>query len=342
MEDPLLDFADVLIRPSQSHLESRNDVNLVREFEFHHGEYMMENIPIIAANMDTVGTMDVFKALHKHKVMTFFHKFITNEEYIKNKKLLEENPDYFAITIGMGGKELDRLKELSKKLTFKGICIDIANGYLDKFVNFCIEVREAFPEHVIFAGNVVCAEMTRRLILEAGVDVVKIGIGGGSACTTRIKTGVGIPQFSAVQDCAKAAHEFGAHIISDGGITCPGDVSKAFGAGADFVMIGGQFAGHDQNPGDVIEEDGQKYKLFYGMSSEHAMKKNYNGVNNYRTSEGRCLRIKYRGDINGTVSDFLGGVRSTCTYIGCENLEEMSEMTNFVRVGKQFNNSLVS
>ena len=342
MEDPLLDFSDVLIKPSLSYLESRNDVNLVREFEFHHSEYMMENIPVIAANMDTVGTMDVFKVLHRHKIMTFFHKFITTEEYFQNKKLLEQNPDYFAITIGMGEKELNRLKEISKKLTFKAICVDVANGYMDKFVSFCTQVRQEFPEHIIFAGNVVCSEMTRRLILEAGVDVVKVGIGGGSACTTRIKTGVGVPQLSAVQDCAKAAHEFGAHIISDGGITCPGDLAKAFGAGADFVMIGGQFAGHDQNPGDVIEEEGQKYKLFYGMSSEHAMKKNYNGVNRYRTSEGRCIRIKYKGDMNETVSDFLGGLRSTCTYIGCENLEEMPEIVNFVRVGKQFNNSLIS
>jgi GMP reductase len=341
MEDTLLDFSDVLIKPSLSFLESRNDVNLKREFEYTHGEYVMENIPVIAANMDTVGTMDVFNVLHKHKIMTFFHKFITNEEFLKNKKLLESNQDYFAITIGMGSRELDRLKELSEKMTFKGICVDVANGYMDRFVSFCSEVREAFPDHVIFAGNVVCAMMTRRLILDGGVDVVKVGIGGGSACTTRIKTGVGVPQLSAVQDCAEAAHEIGAHIISDGGITCPGDVAKAFGAGADFVMIGGQFSGHDQNPGEIIEEDGEKYKLFYGMSSEHAMKKNYNGVNNYRTSEGRCLRVRYKGDINETVSDFLGGLRSACTYIGCENLEEMSDFTKFVRVGKQFNNSLV-
>lgn len=341
MDELKLDFKDVLIKPNLSFIKSRKDVNLVREFEFRNTETMLENIPVIAANMDTVGTIDVFKVLHTYKIMTFFHKFISLEEFKENKKLLENNMDYFAVTIGLGSKELERLENISRVLNFKCICVDIANGYLDDFVEFCSEVREKFPESIIFAGNVVCAEMTRRLILDGGVDVVKVGIGGGSACTTRIKTGVGMPQLSAVMECSKAAHELGAQIISDGGITCPGDMSKAFGAGADFVMIGGQFAGHDQNPGEIVEENGQKYKLFYGMSSSHAMKKNYNGVNNYRTSEGRCLKIKYKGDLNGTVMDFLGGLRSTCTYIDCENLEEIESLCNFVRVSQQFNSSLV-
>jgi len=183
--------------------------------------------------------------------------------------------------------------------------------------------------------------MVEEFIINGKVDVVKIGIGPGSACLTRRKTGVGVPQLSAIIECADGAHGVNGCIVGDGGITSPGDLAKAFGGGADFVMIGGQFAGHDENPGELEERDGKKYKLFYGMSSEHAMKKNYNGVNNYRTSEGRCLRIKYKGDINGTVSDFLGGLRSACTYVGCENLEEMSDFTKFVRVGKQFNNSLI-
>jgi len=337
MNDLKLDFSDVLIRPRHSFLTSRKEVNLVREFEFKHSEMELETIPIAAANMDTVGTIPMFKELHKHNIMTFFHKFIPEEEFVENKSLLEENQDLFAVTIGLGEPELNRLLHLSTLFKFKVICIDIANGYMDSFVEFCARVREFFPENIIVAGNVVCAEMTRRLILDGEVDVVKVGIGGGSACTTRIKTGVGMPQLSAVLDCAEAAHELGAHIISDGGITCPGDVSKAFGAGADFVMIGGQFAGHDQNPGEIIEENGNKYKLFYGMSSGHAMNKNYNGIERYRTSEGRCLKIKYRGDVNETVLDFLGGLRSTCTYVDCKEIEDMEEFVEFVRVGHQFN-----
>lgn len=341
MNDIKLDFSDVLIKPRHSFLTSRKEVNLSREFEFKYSEMILENIPIIAANMDTVGTMDMFKSLYKHNIMTFFHKFITDDEFLENKALLEENQDHFAVTIGMGESELTRLLHLSTLFTFKVICVDIANGYMDAFVEFCSRVREFFPDNVIVAGNVVCANMTRRLILEGNVDVVKVGIGGGSACTTRIKTGVGMPQFSAVLECSEAAHELDAHIISDGGITCPGDVSKAFGAGADFVMVGGQFAGHDQNPGEIIEENGKKYKLFYGMSSGHAMNKNYNGVERYRTSEGRCLKIKYRGDVNETVIDFLGGLRSTCTYVDCACLEEMNDVVDFVRVGHQFNSSLL-
>ena len=341
MTDLKLDFSDVLIRSRPTTLNSRKEVNLTRDFEFKHSESELSNIPIIAANMDTVGTMDMFKALHKHNIMTFFHKFLAEEEFVENKELLEENQDLFSVTIGLGESELDRLLHLSTLFSFKVICIDIANGYMDSFVDFCYRVREHFPESVIVAGNVVCAEMTRKLILEGEVDIVKVGIGGGSACTTRIKTGVGMPQLSAVLDCAEAAHELGAHIISDGGITCPGDMSKAFGAGADFVMVGGQFAGHDQNPGELIEEDGKQYKLFYGMSSGHAMNKNYNGVERYRTSEGRCLRVKYRGDVNETVLDFLGGLRSTCTYVDCKDLEELSDFVDFVRVGHQFNSSLL-
>ena len=342
MTEVKLDFKDVLIKPQLSYVNSRKDVNLTRNFEeFKYSTNDMTAIPIIAANMDTVGTMDVFKTLHKHKIITFFHKFITKEELIENKELLESNQDLFALTIGKSQNELDRLLEISTQIDFKIICIDIANGYLESFVDFCSEVRDYFPDQIIVAGNVVCPVMTRRLIVEANVDVVKVGIGGGSACTTRIKTGVGMPQLSAVQECAEAAHELDAHVISDGGITCPGDVAKAFGAGADFVMIGGQFAGHDQNPGEVIEEDGKKFKEFYGMSSSHAMHKNYNGVNRYRTSEGRCLRIKYRGDLNETVMDFLGGLRSTCTYVDCENLEDIQDCVEFVRVSQQFNSSLI-
>lgn len=342
MTELKLDFNQVLIKPKPSYVNSRKDVKLIRHFEeMKYSTEELECLPIIAANMDTVGTMDVFKTLHKHNIITFFHKFVKEEEFKENKELLEGNKDLFAVTIGLGQSELDRLLQLSTILEFKMICVDIANGYLENFVDFCAQVRDYFPDQIIFAGNVVCPQMTRKLILEGNVDVVKVGIGGGSACTTRIKTGVGMPQFSAVQECAKAAHEVDAHIISDGGITCPGDVAKAFGGGADFVMIGGQFAGHDQNPGEIIEEGGQKFKQFYGMSSSHAMNKNYNGVSHYRTSEGRCLKIKYKGDLNETVSDFLGGLRSTCTYIDCESIEEMGELTEFVRVGQQFNSSLI-
>lgn len=210
-----------------------------------------------------------------------------------------------------------------------------------KLVSFCQRVRTEFPDKIIVAGNVVTREVVEELILNGKVDVVKIGIGPGSACTTRLKTGVGMPQLSAVLECADAAHGVGGHIISDGGITCPGDMAKAFGGGADFVMVGGQFAGHDQNPGECITENGKQYKMFYGMSSDMAQKKHYGQMNQYRSSEGRVLKIPYRGDLAVTVQDFLGGLRSTCAYINAHSIKNMPKCTTFVRVTSQLNTVFV-
>lgn len=337
-----LDFQDILIKPRHTNLESRSQVSLARNFKFKYSPLTLNCVPIMAANMDTVGTLDVMQVLAREGLFTVLHKFITYEQFVQNQKFLEEYKDNYAISMGIGESEITRIKLLDQLLNFKTICIDVANGYMEKLVLFCSKVRETFPDKIIIAGNVVCATMTSALIKQGMVDIVKVGIGGGSACTTRIKTGVGVPQLSAVLDCKKAARDLRAHIISDGGITCPGDVGKAFGAGADFVMIGGQFAGHDENPGQLIEEDGKRFKLFYGMSSSHAMKKNYGGVNHYRTGEGRCMKIKYKGRLNDTVSDFLGGLRSLCTYIDCSLVEDLEYKTTFIRVNNQFNRSLLN
>merc|ERR1719461_1180528 len=219
----------------------------------------------------------------------------------------------------------------------KKLCLDIANGYSEHFVAYVSKVRRTFPNHTIFAGNVVTGEMTEQLLL-SGADVVKVGIGPGSVCTTRKKTGVGYPQLSAVLECADNTHGLKAHIISDGGCTCPGDVAKAFGAGADFVMMGGMLAGHDQSGGEVIEgADGKKRKLFYGMSSATAMKKHKGGVAEYRASEGKTVEVPYRGDVNVTMLDILGGLRSACTYVGAGRVKEMPKRTTFIRVTQQLN-----
>ena len=217
------------------------------------------------------------------------------------------------------------------------ICIDVANGYSEHFGTFVSRVRDKYPNHTIIAGNVVTADMTQELILR-GADIVKVGIGPGSVCTTRIQTGVGYPQLSAVIECADAAHGLGGHIISDGGCTCPGDVAKAFGAGADFVMLGGMLAGHDEG-GGTVDETG--YVTFYGMSSDTAMNKHNGGVADYRSSEGRTVRVPYKGKVSKTVLDILGGIRSTCTYVGAENLKNLSKCTTFVRVTQQFNGVFV-
>jgi GMP reductase len=227
------------------------------------------------------------------------------------------------------------LVQLAQTLVDK-ICIDVANGYSQHFVDYVRKVRAAYPTHVILAGNVVTGEMTEELIL-SGADIVKVGIGPGSVCTTRKQTGVGYPQLSAVIESSDAAHGLRGHIISDGGITCPGDVAKAIGGGADFVMMGGVLAGHDESAGDVIERAGKKRKQFYGMSSDVAMKKYAGGVAEYRSSEGKCVEVDYRGPVEATVLDLLGGLRSACTYVGASELKEMSKRTTFIRVSQQLN-----
>ena len=342
MDLPLaLDFSDVPIKPLFTTLSSRSEVNLESNFIFKYSPKTLSCIPIMAANMDTIGTMEVMKVLAPSNLFTVLHKFIPYEEYEENKEFLKKYEDNYAISVGLGIKEIERLEKLDKLLDFKTICIDVANGYMEKLSLFCLQVREKFPDKIIIAGNVVCRDMTGSLIKDGKVDIVKVGIGPGSSCTTRLKTGVGVPQFTAITECNEMARILGGHVISDGGITCPGDLGKAFGTGSSFVMIGGQFSGHDENPGEIISEGDKNYKAFYGMSSSHAMKKNYGKVNDYRTGEGRFVKVPYRGALIETVGDFLGGLRSTCTYVGARNLADLSLRTRFIRVNNQFNKSLV-
>lgn len=277
-----LDFKDVLVRPKRSTLKSRSEVNLHREFVFRNSKQHYEGIPVIASNMDTVGTFEMAKTLAEYDVFTTVHKHYSVEEW---QRFAADNPSvlkHVAISSGMGEEDLDKLKKIVEAIpSIRYICLDVANGYSEHFVAFVRQVRKDFPTQTIMAGNVVTGEMVEELIL-SGADIIKVGIGPGSVCTTRKKTGVGYPQLSAVMECADAAHGLGGHIISDGGCTCPGDVAKAFGAGADFVMLGGMFSGHDQSGGEIIEKDGKMYKLFYGMSSATAMKKYTGGVKDYR------------------------------------------------------------
>ena len=334
-----LDFNNVLIRPKRSTLTSRSQVDLEREFKFKHSSIKWKGVPVMSANMDTTGTFEVYNVLSKHKIITVMHKFYGLEDYIANKNNLD--PNLFAVSSGISDKDYEKLVAILEAIDCNWICIDIANGYLSGMVDYCKRVRERFPDKIIIAGNVVTREIVEELILIGGVDVVKVGIGPGSACTTRLKTGVGMPQLAAVLECSDAAHGVGGHIISDGGITCPGDMAKAFGGGADFVMVGGQFAGHDENPGEIIEENGKKMKWFYGMSSDKAQEKHYGSMASYRSSEGRVLKIPYKGPLENTVLDYLGGLRSTCTYINAGCIKHMPKCTTFIQVNQQVNTSLL-
>jgi GMP reductase len=322
-----------MFRPKRSTLKSRSQVELEREFTFRNSKQTWSGVPVMAANMDTVGTFEMALALSKHKIFTAMHKHYTVEEWTE---FLNSSPEgienYISVSSGTSEADFNKTKELfeaNPKLKF--LVIDVANGYSEHFVSFVKKARESFTDKTIIAGNVVTGEMVEELIL-AGADVVKVGIGPGSVCTTRVKTGVGYPQLSAIIECADAAHGLGGHIVGDGGCTTPGDVAKGFGAGADFMMLGGMFSGHDESGGDLIEEDGAKCKLFYGMSSKTAMDKHSGGVANYRASEGKTVKVEYKGPVDETVKDILGGVRSTCTYVGAQKLKELSKRTTFIRV----------
>jgi GMP reductase len=367
----LLDYSDVLIRPKRSTLKSRSEVSLERKFYFRNFEPDFPDncsedphyrgVPIMAANMDGVGTMEMADVLATGEIFTCLVKTYTAEELIDfyyGDGL--DRTDYVAMSIGTGTADYDKLCTVYERVrdNLKYVCIDVANGYSEHFVEHVREVRKRFPHLVIIAGNVVTADQTQELILN-GADIVKVGIGPGSVCTTRIQTGVGYPQLSAVIECADAAHGLGGHIIADGGCTCPGDVAKAFAAGADFVMLGGMLAGHDEGGGEIIEKfyktnelvegswdkhviERKQFVQFYGMSSDAANTKHFGGLKDYRASEGREVLVPYRGAVANTVQTILGGVRSTCTYVGASTLKQLSKCTTFVRVNNQFNRTYES
>ena len=338
-EDIKLDYADGLFRPKRSTLSSRKDVELQRTYKFKYSDHQWTGVPIIAANMDGVGEIGVAKNLASFEIMTCLTKQHDLKTIKRNSSSIKGIHKNLILSTGTSSEDYKRLNEIMKECSFfEFICIDIANGYSDHFSKFVGSVREKYPTKTIIAGNVVTADMTQELVMN-GADIVKVGIGPGSVCTTRIQTGVGYPQLSAVIECADAAHGLGAHIIADGGCTCPGDVAKAFGGGADFVMLGGMFAGHEEGGGKKVKKNGSQFIEFYGASSDTALEKHYGGLSDYRSSEGKKVQLKFRGKIKDTVQNILGGLRSSCTYVGAPSLKQLSKCTTFVRVNQQYNDT---
>jgi GMP reductase len=335
-EEIKLAFKDVLIRPKRSTLRSRSQVSLEREYKFRYAKKCWQGIPIIAANMDHTGTFAMAKSLSGLNVMTALSKFIEPQEWHDFVKTTPNGKALTFVSAGLNEKDIPRLQQIQKMADFDLICLDVANGYSQHFVDFVKMTRDTFPDKIIMAGNVVTGEMTEELIL-SGADIVKVGIGPGSVCTTRKQTGVGYPQLSAVIECADAAHGLKGLVCSDGGCTVPGDVAKAFAGGADFVMLGGMLSGHDECSGEIFEKNNKQFKRFYGMSSREAMEKYHGQVADYRSSEGKSVDVPYRGTVSDTMKDILGGVRSTCTYVGAESLKELSKRTTFIRVTMQIN-----
>jgi len=337
-EDIKLNFDDVLMEPKRSTLSSRRDVDMTRKFTFRNSGKVMNFTPIFASNMDGVGTFSMAKVLQRHQMMTVITKSTTVDQWREavGTGLRLQSVSVCTGTNKIWDPEAADYKNMQDVLSsfpdVKMITIDVANAYHQNFVDFIKQVRDEYPEKVIVAGNVVTPEMVEELIIN-GADMVKIGIGPGSVCTTRTMTGIGVPQFSAIVECADAANGVDGHIMADGGCVWPGDIAKAFGGGAHAVMIGGMLAGHDESEQPV--EDGKIE--FYGMSSDRAREKHGKRKDGYRGNEGRWISLPYRGAVEPTVEDILGGVRSAATYIGARRLKDMPKCATFVRVENNIN-----
>lgn len=336
--DPKLNFEDVLLQPKRSTLSSRKDVDMTRNFTFRNSQKQMNFLPIFASNMDGVGTFSMAKVLQEYKMMTVITKTTGIDEWRKavGNGVRLQSVSVCTGTNVMWDKEAQDWKTMQEVLAsfpdIKMITVDVANAYHQNMVDFIKKIRDEYPNKIIIAGNVVTPEMTEELIIN-GADVVKIGIGPGSVCTTRTMTGVGVPQFSAILDCADAANGVDGHIMADGGCVYPGDIAKAFGGGAHMVMIGGMLAGHDESEQTVV--DGKIE--FYGMSSDRAREKHGKRKDGYRGNEGRLISLPYRGPVQNTVEDILGGVRSACTYIGARRLKDMPKCASFVTTNNVIN-----
>ena len=336
LDDVKLDFNDVLILAKRSEYSSRSEVSLNRTFKFKYSPHTWSGVPIMVSNMDTTGTIEMALELQKHSIITCLHKYYTVDDFKKYSN--ELNSMYYAVSTGIGEKDLENLDKIMEEIQPLFICIDVANGYMSKFIETCRKIREKYPNNILIAGNVCTSEGVLELVMNGKVDIVKVGIGSGSCCTTRKQTGIGMPQLSAVIECADTAHGLDAHIISDGGLQVVGDFSKAYGAGSDFVMSGSMFAGHAESGGELVEgSDGKQYKIFYGMSSDTAMNKYSGGVAKYRSSEGKTVKIEYRGPVEKTILDIQGGIRSTMTYIGAKKIKDIPKCTTFIRVNRQLN-----
>lgn len=335
-QDTKLDFDDVLIKPKRSTLDTRKDVDLIRKYHFLNSETNWEGIPLIAANLDTTGTFQMARTFIKIDAMTALHR------YYDPKKVVEFYQDErklwrFFVTVGttVSDSSLQIYKDCLPEDLF--ICLDAANGYTFSFVESLKRIRAKFPRATIMAGNVATTEQTQELLI-AGADIIKIGIGPGSVCTTRLKTGVGVPQLSAISECADVAHGLDGHICADGGCRSAGDICKAFGAGADFVMIGGLIAGTNECDGTWIEKNGKKFFRYYGMASNEAMNKYNGGASDYRAAEGKVVEIPAKGPVDDVIKDILGGLRGACSLSGARRLKDFSKCCTFIRCNRILNN----
>ena len=381
IEEVQLDYCDVMIKPKRSTLNSRSEPDVYRTYKMKHTDRALYGNGLMVANMATTATFAMAEVMAKNLMFTCLHKHYTYDEL---KEFLEKHKDrivfdntniddeskyhdfldYVFVSTGIKDGDYEKICKVLDLGYCKNLCIDIANGYIPKLLDFVKKIRKQYPDLIIMVGNVVTGDMVQDIIL-AGADIVKCGIGPGANCTTRKQTGCGRPQLSAVIECAEAAHAVDGMLCADGGITCVGDINKAYGAGADFVMVGSLVAGSDEAEGEIIHKmyrtneytydnepedesnyvspdrpiyEMKKFKLAYGMSSKFAQDKHWNGMAKYRASEGIVTLKPYSGPVQNTIDEYLGGLRSCMTYISARRLKDIPKCCTFYRANRILNN----
>lgn len=345
-----LTFDDVLLIPAESHVLP-NEVDLSTKL----ADNIKLNIPLISAGMDTVteGAMAIAMALkgglgvvHKNMSIQAQASEVANVKSVivpsnaSKAAVDDQNRLLCAAAVGVTSDTFKRAEALLEAGA-DAIVIDTAHGHSAGVLHKIKEIRDHFPNQTLIAGNVATGDATRALF-DAGVDVVKVGIGPGSICTTRIVAGVGVPQITAIYDAATAAREYHKPIIADGGIKYSGDVVKALAAGGNVVMLGSMLSGTTEAPGDIFEDNGKKYKSYRGMGSVGAMAQAHGssdryfqgGVNeaNKLVPEGIEARVEYKGDVSDVIFQIDGGLRSGMGYCGAANIPELIEKTQFVQI----------
>ena len=362
-----LDFDDVLIVPRRSTLTSRN-ILLERTFKFYHSSRVWNGFSLCISNMDTTGVFAIAEQLYPKKIITCLHKYYKTDDliaYFKNGEMhnnyIRHKIPYVWISIGMDDNDIKKIQEFYNCTSYyPNICIDVANGHLDSFVNYCAKVRNEFSDSIILGGNICIPEMVQELIIHGGIDIVKVGVGSSQICRTRTVSGVGFPQLSCIIECTNVAHGLKngdkrlGLVCSDGGCKTAGDVCKGFAANSDFVMIGGLVAGCECCEGEwtyepevlILNNDcpwmgGQvtgkmkkKSLKFYGMSSYEAQEK-HGGIKDYRASEGEVIQVPYKGPISKIIQEIQGGLRTTCTMVGATQLKDLAKCTTFCKVRRQ-------
>lgn len=336
-----LDYSDVLILPARSTITSRSEIVLEREITFKHSQRTWKGVPLACANMDNLASFQMADTLAKYKILTCLTKHYYSHELVTYFNNPLTDLDYVSYSMGISDGDLNKFNNFKKEVNeVRFVNIDTPNGYMERFVDFCRNFKKENPLITIIAGNVCTGEMVEELALN-GVDIVKAGIGGGAQCTTRMKSAIGRPMVSMILECADKAHHHGIQLMADGGITSPGDACISFAVGADFTMVGSQWSATLETGADIIEEDGKQFMMFYGMSSSEAQKTHEaGGLKSYRASEGRVSKIPYRGSIHPIIQDYLGGLRSCCSYTGSHTLKSLPKKATLVKVNNRLNTSL--